>query len=95
MERNPHALAEKLLLLSEEFSRYSGELAKLTKVEGEYYEQQRPHHKSDTAVQRQFQASSEGVKMTTVELKLKSISKEMSAIKSYIEVLTNEAKGIY
>lgn len=95
MENNPHVLAEKLLTLSHEYSLYSGELAKLTKVEAEHYNSTRPHVKSDTAVERQFQASDEGIKMQTVQLKLKSISKEMSAIKSYIEVLTNEARGLY
>ena len=92
---NPHKLAEQMMKLSHEYSTYSGELAKLTKVEGEYYKQERPNHKSDTSVARAFQTTQEGIQMTIVKLKLKSIEKQMSATKVFIEVATNEARGLY
>lgn len=95
MNKTPHQLANDLLGLSEEYSTYSGELAKLTKVEGEYYKTERPSHKSDTSVARAFQTTDEGIKMTIIKLKLKSIEKQMSATKVFIEVATNEARGLY
>lgn len=95
LSKSPHALADELMELSQQYSLYSGELAKLTKAEGEHYERERPNHKSDTAVARAFQISQDGVRMTIVKLKLQSISKEMSAIKTMIEVATNEARGLY
>lgn len=93
--KTPHQLAEDNLILSEQYSQYSGELAKLTKAEGEYYKVERPQHKSDTSVARAFQTSEEGIKMTIVKLKLKSIEKQMSANKLMIEVASNEARGLY
>lgn len=95
MQKNPHQLADELMNLSEQYSRYSGELAKLTKAEGEYYKATRPHVKSDTAVARQFQTTEEGINMAVVKLKLKSLEKQMSATKVFIEVATNMARGLY
>ncbi len=91
----PHEMADSMMDLAEQYSKYSGELAKLTKVEGEYYKATRPHVKSDTAVARQFQTTDEGIQMAVVRLKLKSLEKQMSATKLFVEVATNEAKGIY
>ena len=95
MTKNPNQLAEELMNLSEQYSRYSGELAKLTKAEGEYYKATRPNVKSDTAVARQFQTTEEGINMAVVKLKLKSLEKQMSATKVFIEVATNMARGLY
>jgi len=95
MNKSPHVLADELMGLSEQYSKYSGELAKLTKVEGEYYKATRPHVKSDTAVLRQFQTTEEGIQMVIVKLKLKSLEKQMSATKVFIEVAGNEARGLY
>ena len=91
----PHELADSMMDLAEQYSRYSGELAKLTKAEGEYYKATRPHVKSDTAVNRQFQTTDEGIQMTIVKLKLKSLEKQMSATKLFVEVASNEARGLY
>lgn len=93
--KTPHQLAEENMTLSHEYSIYSGELAKLTQEEGNFYKRERPQHKSDTSVARAFQTSDEGIKMTVVKLKLKSLEKQMGANKLMIEVCTNEAKGIY
>ena len=91
----PHEMADSMMDLAEQYSKYSGELAKLTKVEGEYYKATRPHVKSDTAVARQFQTTDEGIQMAVVRLKLKSLEKQMSATKLFVEVATNEARGVY
>ena len=93
--RSPHALADSMMDLAEQYSKYSGELAKLTKAEGEYYKVTRPQVKSDTAVARQFQTTEEGIQMAVVKLKLKSLEKQMSATRLFVEVATNEAKGVY
>lgn len=95
MQKSPDKLADELMNLSEQYSRYSGELAKLTKAEGDYYKVTRPHVKSDTAVARQFQTTEEGIQMAVVKLKLKSLEKQMSATKVFIEVAGNMARGLY
>ena len=93
--KTPHQLAEERMQLSEEFSHYSGELAKLIKVEAEYYNKNRENFKSDTAVKRAFEVTKDGVKITVIKLKLKSLTTEMSAIKTMLETLTEEARGLY
>ena len=95
MKKTPPQLAEELMGLSEQYSVYSGELAKLTKIEGEYYKVERPKHKSDTSVARAFQTTQDGINMTIVKLKIKSIEKKMSATKVFIEVAGNMARGLY
>ena len=93
--KNPNQLAEERMTLSEEYSKYSGELAKLIKAEAEYYNLHRSEYKSDTAVKRAFEVTDDGVRITIIKLKLKSLQMQMSAIKTVLEVKTNEAHGIY
>jgi hypothetical protein len=93
--KTPHELAEERMELSEQYSAYSGELAKLIRSEAEFYVAQRPNFKSDTAVQRVFDTTHEGIQMATVKLKLKALEKQMSAIKTMLETLTEEARGMY
>ncbi len=93
--KNPHQLAEERYQMSVDYSTYSGELAKMIKTEAEYYVAQRVNFKSDTAVQRAFNVTNDGVKMATLKLKIKALEKSMSAIKTLIEVATEEARGLY
>lgn len=95
MIQSPHKLAEERFMLSEQFSKYSGELATLIKAEAEHYNLNRDKFKSDTAVKRAFEVTDEGVKITIIKLKLKSLQNKMSAIKTMIEVATEEARGLY
>lgn len=95
MERNPHQLAEARIGLSEEYSRYSGEFANLIKSQAQFFKDNRDKHKSDTATQRAFELTDDGVKMTIIKLKLKSIEKTMSAYNTYLRLKENEAKNLY
>ena len=95
MIKSPHVLAEEQFTLSEEYSRYSGILADLIKEEAKFYNENRPEKKSDTAVKRLWETTEKGVKKTIVELKLNSLSKTISSIKTLLEVLANEARGLY
>lgn len=92
---NPHQLAEKRMELSEQYSKYAGELARLIKREAEYYNQNREKHKSDTALKRAFQVTEEGTQITIIKLKLSALKIEMSSIKTMLETLTEEARGLY
>ena len=93
--KSPHVLAEERMELSQQYSLYSGELANLIKQQAEHYNLHRPEYKSDTACQRAFETTPEGVKLTVVKLKLKSLQMSMSAIKTMLETLTEEARGLY
>lgn len=91
----PHAISDELVRLSEEYSRFSGELAKMIKSEAEYFNLNREKHKSDTAVSRAFEVTDDGVKLTVLRLKLKSLEKSMSALKTHLRTLEVEARGDY
>lgn len=95
MERNPHKLSEARITLAEEYSRYSGELAKYIKKQADHFNQYRSEFKSDTACQRAFDSTEDGVAMTVVKLKLKSIEKTLSAYNTHLRLLENEAKNLY
>jgi len=95
MTKNPHQLAEERYQMSVEYSAYSGALAELIRTEAEYYVANRANFKSDTAVQRSFDTTADGVKMATVKLKIKALEKSMAAIKTLIDVATEEARGLY
>lgn len=93
--KNPHELAEERLLLSEEYSRYAGELAEYIKKEAHFFGEHRQEYKSDNTCQKAFARTDDGARMTILKLKLKSIVQKMSGIKTMIEVLTEEARGLY
>ena len=93
--RNPHEISEARITLAEEYSRYSGELAKMIKIQADYFNANRDNHKSDKSTERAFEGTEEGVKMAVVKLKLKAIEKTMSAYNTHLRLLENEAKNLY
>ena len=95
MDKTPHQLAESLVGLSEEYSRYSGMYIDLVKLEAEFWKVHKDEYKSDTATQKAFDRTEDGLRMTAIKQKLKSITKTMSSYKTMIEVKTNEARGLY
>jgi len=94
-DRNPHQLAEARIGLAEEYSRYSGDYASLIKSQAQFFKDHRADHKSDTATQRAFELTEEGVRMSVIKLKLKSIEKTLSAYNTYLRLLENQAKNLY
>ena len=95
MKLTPHQISDKRIELSEEYSRYSGELAKLTFKQAHFFNENRDKHKSDTATQRAFDTTEDGITMTVVKLKLKAIEKTMSAYNTHLRLLENESKNLY
>jgi hypothetical protein len=93
--KTPHKMAEDLILLSEQYSRYSGEFAEHIKLQADFFNTFRTDHKSDTATQRAFDATPAGVKLVILKLKLKALEKQMSATRTFLRLAENEAHGIY
>ena len=92
---NPHEISEERINLAEQYSRYSGEYAQLVRVQAVFFNHHRVDFKSDTATQRAFDATEDGIKMTVLKLKLKSIERTMSAYNTHLRLLENEAKSLY
>lgn len=95
MQKTPHQLAEERVGMAEEYSKYSGLFAELIKHRAEHFKEQREKHKSDTAVERAWERTEQGVQMTIIKLKLKALEKQMSASNTMLRLLENEAKSLY
>lgn len=95
MDKTPHQLAEARIALAEEYSRYSGEFARLVRKQAEHFKANREKFKSDKACEKDFELTDDGMLMTTIKLKLKSIEKTMSAYNTYLRLKENEAKNLY
>ncbi len=95
MDKTPHQLAEARITLAEEYSKYSGQYADMVRSLAQYFKDNRHNHKSDTATQRAFELTEDGVRMTILKMKLKSIEKTMSAYNTYLRLKENEAKNLY
>lgn len=91
----PHELSQKLLSKAEEYSRYSGEFAQHVKLQALYFNTFRGDHKSDNATQKAFDATEDGVRMVILRLKLKALEKEMSALRTHLRLLENQARNLY
>ena len=95
IDKTPQELAEARIHMAEEYSRFSGEYAKLIQARANFFKEQRINFKSDTATQRAFELTDDGVKMEVIKAKLKSIEKTLSAYKTMLELKTNEARNLY
>ena len=91
----PRQLSLERLDLSQQYSEYAGMLARLLKVEADFFNQNRSKHKSDNATQKAFEATTDGISMNAIKIKLRSIDKRISAIAMHFKLLENEAKNIY
>jgi hypothetical protein len=91
----PNEMAQRRLDLSEEYSRFAGEYAQHIKLQADHFNTNRENYKSDTSTQRAFDATPDGVRMTILKLKLKSIEKSMSALNTALRLAENEAKNLY
>lgn len=94
MNKTPREVSERVMYLSEEYSKYAGELAILYKQQADYFNSNRVNHKSDTACQRAWDATPEGVLMKTLQLKLKANEKMIGAYKSHLRLLDTEARNL-
>jgi hypothetical protein len=89
-EQTPGQLAELRLKMADEYSK-AGELkVKLMRLYALYYESFRDSVKSDAALERKWELTKEGLDMMELSMKLKTIEKKMSAIKSLLDVRNNE-----
>lgn len=93
--KTPHEFADERLGLAEEYSRYSGLYAEMIKHRAEHYRDKRPNFKSDTAVQRDWEMTEQGVQMEIIKMKLKTIEKKLSATATMLRLMENESKNLY
>jgi hypothetical protein len=91
----PGRLAELLVLLSAKYAQCSNELETILLAKPSIWNEMRKDYKSDTATDRAFQATEMGLAELKWTMTEKKITKMMSAIRSMIQVRTNEANSVY
>ena len=92
---NPEVIAEKRITLSEEYSRLSDELASLEMLYSKFFIQERENYKSDKAVEMAYNGTESGLRAIGLRRREKAITKEMSALNSYLQVKNNQARNHY
>ena len=92
--KTPRQYAQGVVAMSDEFAKYSGEYANMIKSRARFFKDNRSSYKSDTATQRSFELTDDGVKMEVVKAKLKSLEKLMSAYKTMIRLAETESFNI-
>lgn len=92
---NPARLAELRVILSAKYAEASNELEKILLSKPSIWNELRKDQKSDTATERQWEASEYGLGELKWKMTLKKIEKMMSAAKTMIDVRTNEARNLY
>jgi hypothetical protein len=90
---SPHELANYKVYLAAEYAFLSGQLEGSLMLKPEKWEAFRLNCTSDTQAERAWARTPDGLKETSIRLKLKSIEKMMSAISTKISVATEEARN--
>lgn len=90
---NPHELAEKRVELSALYSRDSELLSEILALRPGIWMELRKDVKSDKAADRAYEASELGIQEMRLRNRMKASEKEMSAIRTMLEVLSGEAKN--
>jgi hypothetical protein len=88
----PHDAAADVSILSGEFAYLSSELANILTYKASIWTDIRKTVKSDTACERAWQKTPDGIKETSLKLQLKSIEKMMSALRTVIRLSEIEYK---
>lgn len=92
---SPRALAEKVQNMSIEYASLSAEKVVLTANYATAWLTARKDTKTDKECDRVMAASNLGQRIEVVNAKIKGMDKEMSADKSMLRVLENEARNLY
>lgn len=91
--QNPSELSQSLLELSAEYGKLTDELIIILEKKPALWMELRRSTQSDTSAERAWSATVDGMKETTIRLKIKALEKSMSAIKARLRVQEVEAKN--
>jgi len=92
---SPRDLARYRNFLAAQFSFYTEELLELEKRYPIVWNEIRKDVKSDTAAERLYDATEQGLKRSELRARLKKLEKLMSALKTTLEVMNHEARNQY
>ncbi len=88
---NPEWSANDLSLLAGEYSWICGQLEDILQRKANVWNILRKDQKSDTATERAYQATEDGLNEQGLRLRMKRCEKMMSALKTLVRIATEEA----
>lgn len=91
--QNPHEVAEDRAILSGEFSWICGQLESILQRKPAIWNELRKLAKSDTATERIWQQTLDGLDEEGLRLKMKACEKMMTGLGTLIRLATEEAKN--
>ncbi len=92
---NPQDCANDLAKLAGEYSFICGQLEDILTRKAGVWNELRKVEKSDTATERKYQATEDGLNEQGLRLRAKGIEKMMSSLKSLLTLANNQAKNLY
>lgn len=94
MPNTPHELSEALMVESAKFGSLTDELVLILEKKPALWMELRRDTKSDTSAERAWSATQDGMRETTLRLKLRAIEKSMSAAKTMLRIMSDEAHNM-
>ena len=94
-QTHPGRLAELRVVLSSKYAKATNEYEKVLIIKPKLWNAMRDDFKSDTACERAWEATEDGMKERHWKFQIRKIERMMSAIKTLIEVKTGEARNLY
>jgi hypothetical protein len=91
----PEQLAADLHSFYVEQSDLSDKFIELEITKTQYFNAHRPEHKSDSATERAFYTTTTGLEYIRADLRLKDLSRRISALKTLLRNAENVAHGTY
>jgi hypothetical protein len=91
--QNPVWCADDLSILSGEYAWICSQLEEILMRKPKWWNAERENVKSDTACEKRWAATEDGVNETGLRLQMKSCEKMMSALKSLLRVFEGESKN--
>lgn len=90
---NPHEAALDLAILAGEYSHALGLLEMILQRKPGIWSEMRKNFKSDTACERAWESTADGMSETGLRLREKAIGRMMSALKSLIRIAESEVRN--
>jgi len=90
---NPHLAAEDRAVLSGEYSWIMGQLENILARKPATWNTMRPKHKSDTACEREYEATTDGIDEAGLKLRAKGIEKMMVGLGTLIKLAEQDYKN--
>lgn len=92
---NPHVCAQYRSQLSGEYSYICGQLEEIKTRKPLVWLEMRKEHKSDSATDKAYEVTEDGIKESQLKGMLKRADKLLSGLSSLIRLAENEAKNIH